>query len=368
MLKGLLHGADMALAEALVDLLEGENRRVVRISKEGDIIALTEKARAALDEEPGDCFFERLTDVTEQIIREVIEQKKTRGFSENFGEEVMFDVTAVPTEEGAALLMEPKSEQDMLDIRMQIDMRGSLQAILSALHLDAGADPQTVETIENRVYELQRMLTHAELLRSAERWTHVRFREDADLAALCRMCAEQFMEAGGPKVTVSAPRKVLAVCDPSLLLRAILNLLTNARKAQHISITLTHRGRGKKQSCGNYLIAVEDDGAGLPPEELEWLNHGWRRTADLSQVKPGDSFGLPGTGLPVAAQIAEGHRGRLLFEQREGGGSRFCISFPDDLEVESLGVASWPEEEDTSVLRSELAVVRQCAGEMSAEF
>ena len=360
MLRSLLFGADMTLVEALVELLGGERNRIVRISRKGDIIALTDKAEDALDQEPGESIYARLTDTTEQILREVIEQKKTVSFSEDFGERVMFDVTAMATEEGAILLIEPKNEQDMLDVRMQIDMRTSLQAILSTLHLSKGMEPEMCAEVEKQVYQILRRLTHAELLRSAERRTRVRF-EEGDLAALCRRCADAYMEAGGPKVTVKAPGEMKAVFDPSLLLRAVLNLLTNAQEAGQVWISLKHQPRNERQSNGNYLIAVEDDGAGLPPEELERLYQGWKRTAEFDRVKPGESSSLPGTGLPIVAQIAEEHHGRLLFERCEGGGARFCISFPDDLEVERFGVECWPEEEDASIFRSEMSVLRRHA-------
>lgn len=360
MLRSLLFGADATLVEALVNLLGGERNRIVRVSRKGDIIALTDKAEDALDQKPGECIYARLTDTTEEILREVIEKKKTVTFSEDFGERVMFDVTAMPTEEGAILLLEPKNEQYMLDVKMQVDIRTSLQDILSMLYPLRETEPELSGDIERRVYQILRRLTHAELLRSAERRTQVRFKE-GDLVALCRRCAEEFMEAGGPAVEVSATGEMKAVFDPSLLLRAILNLLTNAQDAKRVRISLKYQPRNDRRPRGNYLIAVEDDGKGLAPENLERLYQGWRRTVDLTQTKIGEDYGLPGTGLPVVVQIVEGHHGRLLFERNEAGGTRFCISFPDDLKIEDLGVEWWPEEEDGSIFRSELSVMRQRA-------
>lgn len=352
----LLQDAAPSLLKSMIALLGGEEKRIVRVSREGKVIALTDKAAEVLDEKVGDCFFELLSEKTEPIMKRVVELKRREMFSENFGENVSFDVTAVPTREGALVLMKPKAEQEMLDVKMQIDMRSSLQGMLSTLDRLEGLHPEENREMKENVYRILRRLAHAELLRSAERRTQVRTKA-GDLAEVCRRSAEAFMEAGGPQVTVSAPRTMTAMFDASLLLRAVLNLLTNAQDAKQIKLTLTHREKKPPMERGNYLITVEDDGGGFKAEELQWLCYGWRETADLSKVNPAVKDSIPGTGLAVVRQIAEGHDGGLFFQEAEGG-SRFIISIPDDLMDESGNVECWPAEEDTSIIRSELSVIR----------
>lgn len=356
MSDSILQNAGPSLLKAMVGLLGGEEERLVRISKAGDVIALTDRAAEVLDAKEGDCFYELLSEKGEQNVKKVVEGKSRETFSDNFGENVPFKVTAVSTKEGALVWMRPRAEQEMLDVKMQVDMRDSLQSLLGTLDRLEGQHPEENREMRLSVYRIQRMLTHAEMLRSAERRTKVRPRE-GDLAEVCRRSAEAFMAAGGPPVTVKAPKTMKAACDPSLLLRAILNLLTNAREAKQIKLTLTHRGKKPPMEYGNYLITVEDDGSGFEAEDLERIYYGWQNKANLSGVNPAVRGSIPGTGLPLVRQIAEGHDGELFYQPTEGGGSRFILSISDELLYGGDNVECWPEEEDTSIIRSELSVM-----------
>jgi len=76
--------------------------------------------------------------------------------------------------------------------------------------------------------------------------------------------------------------------------------------------------------AGKLRIAVEDNGPGIPPENLETV---FKRfyTARPTEHGFGKNSGL---GLSIARQIVAGHGGRIWAENREGGGARFTVELP----------------------------------------
>lgn len=106
--------------------------------------------------------------------------------------------------------------------------------------------------------------------------------------------------------------------DPTLLARAIANLLVNA--GEH--------GRGVELLEVRFeperiVFAVEDRGPGLPVEERERVFEPFYR----GQHRAGASLGL---GLSLVRRIAEAHRGSAWIEDVDGGGARvlFAVAAP----------------------------------------
>lgn len=110
------------------------------------------------------------------------------------------------------------------------------------------------------------------------------------------------------------------VCgDPSLLERAIVNLLTNAIQhnppRSHVQLWL-HR-------CGNELwCCVTDDGRGIPQQYLPRLFDRFERVVHPDVSAEGGGAGL---GLAIVKAVADRHGGRVEVESCVGEGSRFCL-------------------------------------------
>lgn len=117
-------------------------------------------------------------------------------------------------------------------------------------------------------------------------------------------------------------------CDATVLgeerrIRQVLvNLLTNAMKYSppdsHIRVSLTCIDRSA-------VLAVEDEGPGIPADMREAIFERFARLEDESGVKhPG-----VGLGLYIVRAIVESHGGRVHVEDRPGGpGARFVVSLP----------------------------------------
>ncbi len=71
-------------------------------------------------------------------------------------------------------------------------------------------------------------------------------------------------------------------------------------------------------------VTVEDEGPGIPPENLESIFQRFYTTE-----RPGDHFGRnSGLGLSIARQIIEGAGGRVYAENHEGGGACLIVELP----------------------------------------
>lgn len=104
--------------------------------------------------------------------------------------------------------------------------------------------------------------------------------------------------------------------DRGRLERALVNVLDNALKYSAGMVTL----RVSRDPC-SVTLAVEDQGAGIDPEELPNLFNKYVR----GRLRPGDGSGL---GLYIAKLIVEAHSGRIWAESTPGKGSVFGLCLP----------------------------------------
>jgi two-component system sensor histidine kinase PilS (NtrC family) len=145
-------------------------------------------------------------------------------------------------------------------------------------------------------------------------------RVPADLAVLAGETLDVFAAdpvAQGLEVERSLARS-LVECDPDQLRQVIWNLLANAAQA------IRGAGRGGRilVTCeprpdGGALLAVVDDGPGIPPAERA------RIFTPFFTTKPKGT----GLGLAVVQRIVDAHGGSVGVESR-GAGARFTVRLP----------------------------------------
>lgn len=105
----------------------------------------------------------------------------------------------------------------------------------------------------------------------------------------------------------------------SLLVRMVGNLLQNARRYGGGTVRITLR-----QDGASHVLTADDDGPGFPPELLPRLFERLAR-GDYARDR---SEGGAGLGLAIVRTVAESHGGRVLAENRPGGGARIVIRLP----------------------------------------
>jgi two-component system, OmpR family, sensor histidine kinase KdpD len=141
-----------------------------------------------------------------------------------------------------------------------------------------------------------------------------------DLAALVtRIATESEQETGRPLELAVEP--MVAQVDPAKVERIVENLLANADR--HTTPDTPVWVKLARQDQG-VLIAVEDAGAGVPPELRAALFEPFRQGPEAPTHAPG-----VGIGLTLVARFAELHGGRAWVEERPGGGSSFRVLLPD---------------------------------------
>ena len=116
-----------------------------------------------------------------------------------------------------------------------------------------------------------------------------------------------------PPEAIEAIGDVRAAIDPTLVRRAVANLIDNARVHGGGAIAVRIERRG-----GQVAIEVDDAGPGVPPD---------RRADAFRAFVPSRAGGL-GLGLALVSRIAVAHEGGAWIAERPGGGARvgFAVS------------------------------------------
>jgi len=198
------------------------------------------------------------------------------------------------------------------------ELRSPLARIRMALELladetDPGKRGELARRAADDIVELDALVE--ELLLSARAQPGVPRRPTAeiDLLALVREEAQTV----GAEVT-GEPLPLF--CEGAMVRHMVRNLLANAR---------LHGGGGAiraevRRVEGQAVVAVEDDGPGVPESEQERIFAPFYRSPGLRT--PGDT-GL-GLGLALVRQVARYHGGDVVYIARQPAGSRFEVRLP----------------------------------------
>lgn len=217
------------------------------------------------------------------------------------------------------------------------DAAHELRTPLTALKLQI----QLAERADN---ETERRAAFDELKRGFERATHVvqqlltlarhepgaspGTREPVDLAALARIVVSTLAPAAQARhIDLGLQQEAAAtvVGDPDALRILLGNLVENA---------IRYTPEGGKVDIGiqvdeaGAVIEVQDNGSGIPPQEME------RVFARFYRV-PGTQAPGSGLGLAIVREIADAHGARVALENT-GGGLRARVVFPARLKSKSL--------------------------------
>jgi signal transduction histidine kinase len=118
-------------------------------------------------------------------------------------------------------------------------------------------------------------------------------------------------DEGLPSLRVDAPK----------IEQVLNNLIGNAIKFSHpstsVEVSVARRER-------DVVVAVRDEGQGIPPDELDRLFIPFERLS----VRGTAGEQSTGLGLTIAKRIVEGHGGEIWVRSRVGAGSTFSFSLP----------------------------------------
>jgi signal transduction histidine kinase len=119
----------------------------------------------------------------------------------------------------------------------------------------------------------------------------------------------------------STQNELTAGIDGPTIQQALINLIDNAIKhspqgaSVNVSLSLSNNA---------FLLAVEDQGPGIPPHEHQKIfERFYRLGSELRRETPG-----VGIGLSIVKHVADAHRGVVRVQSEPGRGSRFILEIP----------------------------------------
>jgi PAS domain S-box-containing protein len=239
---------------------------------------------------------------------------------------MMFDISARKGAEERLVALD--GLKNTLLHTLSHDLKEPLTAILGAAstleRLDQDLDPaergDLLRTMVERTKGMSSLLTDLLDLDRLDRGIIEPRRFPVELGDLVRTIVERSDALRGRMVETDA-QHTSANVDTAKIERMVENLLANA--ARHTPVGSHIWVRVWREDVGA-MVAVEDDGPGIPDEMKDAIFQPFRRGTE-SPMQPGS-----GIGLSLVARFAELHGGRAWVEDRPGGGAAFRIWLPDE--------------------------------------
>ncbi|HLA93181.1 MAG TPA: PAS domain-containing protein, partial [Actinomycetota bacterium] len=128
------------------------------------------------------------------------------------------------------------------------------------------------------------------------------------------------LDVFGERSILLQTESVVVPADPPKIERIVENLVMNAVRHTEGDVGIWVR---VFEQDGGAVIAVEDDGPGVPADLQSEIFEAFRQGPTVSAHSPGT-----GIGLSLVAMFADLHGGRAWVQDREGGGASFRVYLP----------------------------------------
>ena len=143
-----------------------------------------------------------------------------------------------------------------------------------------------------------------------------------DLVELVRTILDETGDAApavAGRLSYRGPPRQAIRARPVALKRALANLISNAISyGGSANVSMTAGAPGMVE------IAIEDDGPGIPPDEIPRVFEPFHR---LEQSRNRETGGV-GLGLPIARNMLRAHGGDVVLSNRPAGGVRALVTLP----------------------------------------
>ena len=134
---------------------------------------------------------------------------------------------------------------------------------------------------------------------------------------------EQEIAASGASITYSDLPTVMG--DRTQLMQLFQNLISNAIKFRHPSVTPRIKISAEAQQGGKWRVGVHDNGIGIEPQHFERIFEIFQRLHNSTE------YAGTGIGMSICKKIVEFHGGRLWVESQLGAGSTFYFTISEPL-------------------------------------
>ena len=203
------------------------------------------------------------------------------------------------------------------------ELRTPLTSVLANLELleesTNGEQRETAASALRSSRRMRRLVADLLLLARADAGRQLPHRAVDLSTVVTDAAAELEPVAGDHEISVSAPPGVEIEGARDELHRLVLNLMENALR--HTDPGTAVEASVERQN-GEVVLAVEDDGPGIPLEMHDKVFERFFRGE-------GDRSGSSGLGLSIVRAVADSHNGRVALEPPlDGRGARFVVRFP----------------------------------------
>ena len=204
-------------------------------------------------------------------------------------------------------------------------IQGNLEGVLDGVY--EPTDQHVLATLEETRL-LARLVEDLRTLSLAEAGELPLRREAVDVGELLSDVCTSFsgqIEAAGLDLSVEVAAHLPDIVgDDGRLEQVLNNLIANALRHTPAGGRITLRARPGPHGV---RIAVEDNGEGIPAEDLPHIfDRFWRGDRSRSRADGAGS----GLGLAIARQLVEAHGGRIEVESELGEGTIFTVELPVD--------------------------------------
>lgn len=119
------------------------------------------------------------------------------------------------------------------------------------------------------------------------------------------------------RCVTDGPASLPVNVDPLLIGQCILNLLLNAAEAKDAggAVTVTYATPPASIPAKQFVLMIQDSGAGIPPDLLDKIFNPFFTTKDEGT----------GLGLAIVHRVIEAHDGTITAANAEGGGAKFEV-------------------------------------------
>ncbi|MGC5779061.1 ATP-binding protein [Methylobacterium sp. NFXW15] len=191
-----------------------------------------------------------------------------------------------------------------------------LRTILTRFRLSLALleDSDEIDDLTRDVDEMSRML---EGYLAFARGDSAEAAAPTDMRALLEDLRTDLERLGAHVAEVELTDRPIVTVRPDAFRRCLFNLASNAaRYGETVSI------RGKRETR-SFLVSIDDDGPGIPPERREDVFKPFLRLDDARQDAGGS-----GLGLAIARDIARAHGGDITLHDSPLGGLRATVRVP----------------------------------------
>ncbi len=261
-------------------------------------------------------------------------------------------------------LVELSNFREGLTSMIAHDMKNPLNSIIGLS--ESHASEKHLHSIRQSGYQMLNLVTNMLEVRRFEEAEIQLDKEDVNLGYLtfkAKLQVELLLQAKSLKLINELPPELVVNVDPNLIIRVLVNLLTNAIKYSDLGESITLKC--DKVENDFVCIAVVDNGRGLSEEEIEHVfEKFWR-----AEAKASGTTVSTGLGLSFCKMAVEAHGGSISVESQPDKGANFNFALPISAqnEVEASGwVASDGQNDQEVVIPDEKATLVENSAQLKA--